>query len=391
MSTLVDEREAAGHNAEVHRLNGNTDEKGKGPASPDLGEKRPVYSGAGPKRGTRPKPVICRLCGGEGHTKRHCPLADGRAPEDGASTSTAVRVAAVEEDEAITRGLVLHEYYPMFKRADLIKLVRAGHYVALKDGGLSPEAVADAFGLELPAKEEPVPALGVFQGVEVPEAAMRDKEWLLFATCRAAIIVMGVLLGILVIMGAWRVPARIFLKAENLPQLPFRMSVHAGLGWTLWLDWLMLAAYYLLAGHIAAVALFYLFKRKNDFRVETMVAYMDADRRLCTSMHVDKHKDGVRLHRYRWFEYSWHWPFRVVKDLYVVDHWASIALSEYGFSGDVDMFLKNVHLKFLRAAVLGVEDRWYVCFKEGTTEFLRLYLRGDFPHAVPGGWAPDGH
>lgn len=97
--------------------------------------------------------------------------------------------------------------------------------------------------------------------------------------------------------------------------------------------------------------------------------------RLRTNAHVDLLKRPIHVHHYR---VGGVLPLFWQRELCVVDHWVSVALSEFGYKSDADMFLKNVHLKFLRVAELGIADVDYARYKEDTVEYLRLALLEDF-------------
>jgi len=114
------------------------------------------------------------------------------------------------------------------------------------------------------------------------------------------------------------------------------------------------------------------------------VHYLDLqaaeDCRIRTNAHVNMCNRPVRAHHYEWFEW-----YRT-RHLYVIDHWVTVALSEFGYSADVDMFLKNVHQKFLRMAELNVPDEDYARYKSDTICYLENYLRGRFQQAGVRQW-----
>lgn len=91
------------------------------------------------------------------------------------------------------------------------------------------------------------------------------------------------------------------------------------------------------------------------------------DVRIRTNTHVPLIPNALRCHRYKYYAEG-----EAVR-LYVCDHWATVALSEYG-GGPIDQFLSNVHTKFLRCAGLNVSDKDYEALKQGTTKFLKIYL-----------------
>jgi len=120
-----------------------------------------------------------------------------------------------------------------------------------------------------------------------------------------------------------------------------------------------------------------------DALVEEVIVDEAQDVRIRSNAHITRLNRAIRMHCYticslrttRW---------------YVVDHWATMALSEFAaYKGDVDSFLKNVQSRFLRGAEMNVPDEDYETYKDGTTEFLRFYLteyRPYFPAPPPRSW-----
>lgn len=99
------------------------------------------------------------------------------------------------------------------------------------------------------------------------------------------------------------------------------------------------------------------------------------DVRLRTNAHVNLLERTIHLHHYT-VGGIFNWLFG--NQLYVVDHWVSVALSEHARGADDTLFLKNVHLKFLRTAELGIPDVDYARYKSDTVEYLRLILEEGF-------------
>jgi len=106
----------------------------------------------------------------------------------------------------------------------------------------------------------------------------------------------------------------------------------------------------------------------------------EEDCRIRTNAHVNMCKRPVRAHHYEWFEW-----YRT-RHLYVIDHWVSVALSEFGHKADVHLFLKNVHQKFLRMAELNIPDEDYARYKSDTICYLENYLKGRFQQAGVRQW-----
>lgn len=130
----------------------------------------------------------------------------------------------------------------------------------------------------------------------------------------------------------------------------------------------------------------------QHYRVETRVERCDVggqpdDDRLRTLSHVERLARTVRVHKY-----SYRYPLEVFpsakwKHMFVVDHWVSVALSEFGYGQDVDSFIKNVHLKFLRCGELDISAENYELYKAGTTKYLRLWCNyKGFREAEPRNW-----
>lgn len=120
--------------------------------------------------------------------------------------------------------------------------------------------------------------------------------------------------------------------------------------------------------------------------VRRIVVDVAGDNRLRTNAHVSLLPRPVFVHQY---SEGWELTFRNYLPWYkkrflrfVVDHWVAVALSEYGEGADVEIFLSNVHQKFLRCAELGIPDVDYARYKADTTDFLRLLLTPGF-HLPP--------
>jgi len=392
--------QAEGNNRRAHTVHGNTEsgpaplrqpaelekEKESEPSPPSTSRPRREYSGSGPKSGCRrggrqgPKRT-CFTCGSSDHIAKACPLADGRTPED-KGLKTAERVQRVVDDDFLTKvAAVQLKYTEEEPTVDLCAaMVRAGFYAAIMRSDMPFRQVCEAIQIHPQKEEVPVAKKtpGVFEGPLVDVAKYNERQAMsrTYLECGlvmfAFVTIMLMTFDVVYRFGYIDIPCVLARPCSTV------LSLVTGL---------------VSALIIPPLFLRYLFGGKQ-LSTQTDVQTMGPDKRLATMFHVDKHDNGVRVHRYRLEKWQLLLGFIPWKrddiDLYVVDHWLAIALSEHGFGSDNDIFLKNVHLKFLRAAILGISDLWYTRLKEDTTTFLEMYLRGDFPRAVPASWLPGG-
>lgn len=143
----------------------------------------------------------------------------------------------------------------------------------------------------------------------------------------------------------------------------------------LW-DW----CYYLpncFVGRFLALFLFCLDLHKVYFGTYVTVSEIAVPRddRLRTNAHVALLNRPIHMHTYHVGGLYVH---HTLRELNVVDHWVAVAMSELGHGADKDLFLKNVHLKFLRTAELGIPDVDYARYKQDTTSYISTILNWGF-------------
>lgn len=354
--------------------------------------KKPKYSGKGAKSG-HDTSKTCFLCGAAGHFRRNCPKnkagkQGGENPEGldnaellalkGANVPTiqsAVSQADFENAVSLAGSrynLGLNDAIAFVQRFGDVKLD-----IADGDGRntgppsprgpqepTAPPAPQEEVVLDIPPEPQVEPVFGQMLTEAELDRVMNRKPWFIFVYLVVAIL--AFLTGVCFKMG--------FIGAMVACALSF--CVTATLAWTvLAFRW--------------------------DIQVEGGLTQLGVDHRLRTVAHVNRLDRPVRVHRYRMRKHfllpndavsllARFFAFFRPVEMNVVDHWVSVAMSEFAYGQELEPFLKNVHLKYLRCGELSVDSRDFVLYKEGTTEYLRLLIteRG-FRMGRLRSWQPD--
>lgn len=302
--------------------------------------------------------VVCRHCGMKGHVQRKCPANTDQTPESTASTSsTAQVVQAVALDEYMARMEALATKWPDLAPEYRRACAQSGMYSEIIRANGDPETVMPLCGLAPPAKPEPpspaperLPFLGLhhdtdslIECITTYEKGYRDRDYTAWWMYLGSILVIALAF------------------AANYTYFSY-VGVAA-----------------VLLASAACVA--FCKQPEIGFARAHQVDLDGGETRIVTNYHIPRQDKPVRAHHYEFDLFDEHY------DLYVVDHWLTVALSEHGSGADIDCFLANVHQKFLRAGGLNINCLNYERYKRDTTTYLRLYLKGVFQPPTPAGWA----
>lgn len=322
--------------------------------------------GRGPKSGRTQAPRTCHNCGKAGHKAAQC-RDKGKEPEElatGGSTTAQVLTRLSQVERANAASLV-HSRHADLSLKQCFTLVDAG-FLELSKNVNTPTLLAAA-GLDPPApvkQEAPRPPRNPILGsfLTADEFRSTKKTWHVhqsYGRCVARVATDPVY-WVSAVIFCVVVPATVILCTGYAAKAAVwattcAMSTVAAIG-----AMLLLAAFDL--------------RDTDEIGYEVVVELDDqssaSDDRLRTLCHVARLDRPVRVHRYSYRKPVELFPYAEWKDMYVVDHWAAVAQSEFGYGQDVDSFLKNVHLKFLRCGELDVSSDNYELYKRGTTEYL---------------------
>lgn len=334
--------------------------------------------GYGPKSGLRKPPIACFVCGKPGHKAAACRSGtkgkqredDPVEPEDYAKQGHPLNrvIEVVSQVDRTNKASVLMSRFDGLDNKTALALVDAGLFDAATTGDNDLNMLRAAAGLDPPTEKPAAPVVAPVMGTFLTESEFAEAmggnkpPTFLRKVWRTAINPwswLGVLLSLTVALGviftcsAYRV---LYPWVENLVSIALLTAWIACFG-VYWEEHDWGEAYY-------------------ETEVQVGDVDMAQDDRLRTTTHVGRLDRPIRVHRYRWRKRSrWWWEDDDWKRIYVVDHWAAVAQSEFGHGADVTMFLKNVHLKFLRCGELGIDARDYDLYKRGTTKFLKYWLR----------------
>lgn len=338
-----------------------------------------IEENPGPQKDSR-SPKVCHICGKPGHLKKNCTVKATPAgdPNEVDVTKSVEHIVAQVKEQAFSLKVdtLINHFDQKVSREVARLIVRAGLYADAVDYWKDREVVLEDVDLWLadnkivvPPRADPPPRpapLRSLKGLRFTPKEFRKvlgfrKDSRAFrAKCIAAslFIFWGALISLSMFASSVRnaagpsmgVHARYFVQLAR-PEVFFQIA------WS----------FFLVHG-VAGLGAYFLYVPSVD--VTAFDVSHARDSRIQTNTHVPLVPNALRCHRYR-YRYGF-----AHDDLHVCDHWATVALSEFG-GGDVEQFLSNVHSKFLRCAGLNVADRDYETLKVGTTKFLRLYLTSE--------------
>jgi len=319
------------------------------------------------QRGSRPSsPGMCSRCGVEGHEARYCTHSSvGDSAEEAVMSGAPLTrvIEIMDTNQRLERAAQLTERFPDLEYGDALRCCDAG--LSEPPNGITLDQLLVAAGVDKPKPPPQLPAGPVdpVLGSFLTEAELSST----YATEHAD--------------GSVCEDAEA-CRAGGIGARRWTLAVAGAVGIALELYGFHYFALVLLILFIAAWV--HVVPREHygtEVTVEVCDVGDDGENRLRTLSHISKLSRPVRVHRYHIEHVSGE-----EEDLFVVDHWAAVAQSEFGYGQDTESFLKNVHLKYLRCGELDISAENYELYKRGTTEYLRRWAIGDFPLAGARGW-----